>query len=110
MNELKSTRHTIKYNDNDQITDTVIGANNDEYIVTMSGKDWRNYDFVLEHQEESARRMADYSHFIHLQYKDECTHAMVLARSAATFVELRNNRRGNEIEEIDPKFGTSGSA
>lgn len=105
-----SKRHTTKYNDDDQVTDTIIGASGTEYVVTMSGKEWRDYDWVLEHQEPSAKRMADYTHFIYLQHADECTHSVVLAHSAACFVELRNNRKNSETENIDPKFGTIGSA
>lgn len=110
MSELKSKRHAIKHGDDDMVTDSVYGADGCEYIVTMSGKEWRDYDWILEVQEDSAKRMADYSHFIYLQHKDECTHSQVLGHSATSFVEMRQKRRGTETEKIDPKFGTVGSA
>ena len=110
MNTYKPKRYATKYEDHDQITDIAIGADGTEYVVTMSGKEWRDYDWIIENQEPSARRMADYTHYIYLQHQDECTHSMVLAHAANGFKELRKKRRGSETEYIDPKFGTVGSA
>lgn len=106
----KSARHAIKYNDEDIITDTVFGEDNTEYVVTMKGHEWRNYDWIIENAYESALRMADFTHFVYLNNKSECTHSMTLAHGAKGFKELRQKRRGSETYDVDPKNGTVGSA
>ncbi len=100
MSMLKPKRYTMKYEDDDQITDFVIGADNTEYVVTMSGKEWRDYDWIFETFEPTARRMADYSHFVHLQFRDECTHSMTLIQTSQYFVDVYHGRIPMDETEI----------
>ncbi len=99
MNEYTPKRYSMKYDDDDQITDIVVGADNTEYVVTMSGKEWRDYDWIFETFESTARRMADYTHFVYLSHKNECTHSMSLIHSSQYFIDVYHGRR--EMEETN---------
>ncbi len=109
MEEYKSKRSSIKYHDEDQITDLVIGADGEEYVVTLSGKDWRQYDWILKDREPTARRMADYSHFVHLQHKDECSYAMALSFAINDFISQYEGRGPLVDEPTDPRSAMDGS-
>lgn len=105
-----SKRGTIKYRNEDMVTDTVFGAHGNEYVVTASGKTWRDYDWILENFEASAQRMADYTHFVYLNNQDECTHSMVFDHAAQSLRERLEQGRPDHNETYNPKAGTVGSA
>ncbi len=102
-------RHTTKYADDDLITDMIIGEDGDKYVVTLSGKDWRHYDQIVEIYEPTARRMADFSHFLYCRHKGECTYSEVFSFGINNYIEQYGEMKLRD-GPIDPREGAAGNA
>ena len=106
MDTYKPKRYFSVFDDDEMIEDIVVDIDGNEHVVTLSGKQWKDYDWILNRYDEIAKRIVNNSLFIRKR-EQKSTLSLILGTSISLFVEGYNERKG---KPIDPKEGTHGNA
>lgn len=106
MDTYKPKRYFAVFSDDDIVKDFVIDTKGNEHVVSLTGKQWKDYDWIFNRYEEIAKRLVDQSLFI-LSREPNCTLSIILGGSVDLFIEGYHEKKG---KPIDPREGTRGSA